>query len=54
MVKKTNQKDLVKKVRSKSTCPKWHFVQLDMGAKTPYGGVFLTKIPGQKSRDFLQ
>jgi hypothetical protein len=27
---------------------------LDMGAKTPYEGFFFTKIPSQKSRDFLQ
>jgi hypothetical protein len=54
MVKKTNKKDLVKKVGSKSTCPKWHFAQLDMGAKTPYEGFFFTKILVQKSCDFLQ
>jgi hypothetical protein len=32
----------------KTTCPKWQFGQIGQGAKKPYGGVFLTKIPSQK------
>ncbi len=27
-------------VGSKLTCPKWHFGQVDMGAKIPYGVFF--------------
>jgi hypothetical protein len=38
-MKKTNQKNLVQMVGSKSTFPKW--------------GVFLTEIPGHKRHDFL-
>jgi hypothetical protein len=41
-VEKTNQKDLVKRVESKSTCPKWHFGQVKHGAKK-------TMIPNQKT-----
>jgi hypothetical protein len=52
-IKKTNQKDPVKMVGSKSTCPKWPFCQVGHGGKKTIGGVFLTEIPGQKSRDFL-
>jgi hypothetical protein len=53
LVKKPNQKDPVKMVKSKSTCPKWHFGQIGHGGKKTIWGFFFTKIPGQKSRDFL-
>jgi hypothetical protein len=53
LVKKANQKDLVKMVRTKSTCPKWHFVQVGHGGKKATWGVFFVEIPGLKSRDFL-
>jgi hypothetical protein len=39
LVKKTNQKDLVKMVESKLTCPKWHFGQIGLGSKKRWGGV---------------
>jgi hypothetical protein len=41
--KKTNQKDLVKMVKYKMTCLKWHFGQVGHGGKKPYGGFFLLK-----------
>jgi hypothetical protein len=53
LVKKTNQKDLVKTIGSKSTCPKWHFGQVGHGGKKTIWGVFLTEIPGKKNHDFL-
>jgi len=52
-IKKTNQKDPIKMVGSKSICPKWHFGQVGHGGKKTIWGVFFTKIPGQKSEDFL-
>jgi len=52
-VEKTNQKDLIKMVESKLTCPKWHFGQVGHGGKKTIWGVFLTKIPNQKNQDFL-
>ncbi len=33
LINKTNQKDLIKMVGSKSTCPKWHFGQVRYGGK---------------------
>jgi hypothetical protein len=42
-IRKINQKDLVKMVRYKMTCPKWHFGQVGHGGKKPYGGCFLLK-----------
>ncbi len=53
LVKKTNQKILVKIVRSKSTCPKWHFGQVGHGDKKIVQGVLLIEILGQKNHDFL-
>jgi hypothetical protein len=53
LVKKTNQKDLVKMVKSEPTCPKWHFDQIGHGGKTTIWGVFLTETPNQKNDDFL-
>jgi hypothetical protein len=53
MVKKTDQKDLVKMVESKLTCPKWHFDEIGHGAKKTIWGVFFTKILNQKIHDFL-
>jgi hypothetical protein len=44
VVKKTNRKNLVKMVKSKSICPKWHFVQVGHGGKKTIGGVFLLKL----------
>ncbi len=38
--KKINQKDIVKTVGSKLTCPKWHFGQVRHGGKTTIGGAF--------------
>jgi len=52
-IEKTNQKDLVKMVESKLTCPKWHFGQVGHGGKKTIWGVFFTKIPSQKNQDFL-
>jgi hypothetical protein len=37
---KKNQKDLVKMVGSKSTCPKWDFGQVGHGGKKIIWGVF--------------
>jgi hypothetical protein len=42
--KKTNQKDLVKTVKSKSTCPKCHFGQVGHGGKITIWGDFFIKI----------
>jgi hypothetical protein len=44
LVKKTNEKDIVKIVGSKSTFPKWHFGQVGHGGKKTIWGVFLPKI----------
>jgi hypothetical protein len=44
LIKKTKQKDLVKMVMSKLTCPKWHFGQVGHGGKTTIWKVFLPKI----------
>jgi hypothetical protein len=52
-VKKTNQKKPIKMVRSKSTCPKWHFGKVGHGGKKTIGGVSFTKIIGLKNQDFL-
>ncbi len=52
-VKKTNQKDLIKVVGSKTTYPKWHFGQIRHGDKKTIWGIFFTKIPSQKGHDFL-
>jgi hypothetical protein len=51
--KKTNKKNLVKIVESKSTCSKWDFDKVGHGGKKTIWGVFLTKILGQKNHDFL-
>jgi hypothetical protein len=48
LVKKTNQKDLVKMVGSKLTCSKWHFGQIGHGGKKSIWEVFSSEIPGQK------
>jgi hypothetical protein len=40
LVNKTNQKDLVKVVKSKSICPKWHLGQVEHGGKKTIGGDF--------------
>jgi hypothetical protein len=50
LVKKTNQKNPFKMVKSKSTCPK---CQVGHGGKKTIWGVFFTKIPGKKNQDFL-
>jgi hypothetical protein len=52
-IKKTNQKNLVKIVESKLTCPKWQFGQIGQEGKKTIGGVFLNKIHGHKNCDFL-
>jgi hypothetical protein len=52
-IEKTNQKDLVKMVRSKSTCPKWHSSQVGHGGKKTIGKIFVTKILVKKSWDFF-
>jgi hypothetical protein len=39
-IKKTSQKDLIKIVGSKLTCPKWHFGQVENGGKKTTWGVF--------------
>jgi hypothetical protein len=51
--KKTNQKDLVKTIGSKSTCPQWHFGQVGHGGKKTMWEVFFTKIINKTNRDFL-
>jgi hypothetical protein len=38
--KETNQKNLIKMVESKSTCPNWHFGQVGYGGKKTIWGVF--------------
>jgi hypothetical protein len=48
MIKKTNQKDLVKMVESKSTCPKWHVDQVGHGGKKTIWGVFFIEIFNKK------
>jgi hypothetical protein len=35
-------------VKSKSTCPKWHFDQVGHGGKKPYGEFFWPKFPIKK------
>jgi hypothetical protein len=40
-IKNTKQKDLVKMVKSKLTCPKWHFGQVGHGGKKTIGGYFI-------------
>jgi hypothetical protein len=50
VVKKINQKDLVKKVGAKSTCPLWS--SWTWGQKNHMGG-FFTEISNKKSREFL-
>ncbi len=40
LVKKTNTKYPVKMVKSKSTCPKWHFSQVGHWAKKNRKGTF--------------
>jgi len=52
MVKKTNEKDLVKMVGSKMTCLEWHFGQVGHGGKKTIW-IFFTKIFGQKNHFFL-
>ncbi len=52
-IKKTNQKNLIKMVRSKTTCPKWHFGQIGQRAKNTIWGVFIPKIHGKKKSLFL-
>jgi hypothetical protein len=42
-IKKTNQKNLVKMVKSKLTYPRWHFGQVGHGGKKTIWGVFLPK-----------
>jgi hypothetical protein len=49
LVKKTNQKNPLQMVGSKSTCSKWHFSQVGHGGKKAIGRVFFTKIRGKKS-----
>jgi hypothetical protein len=49
-IKKTNQKDLVKTIGSKSTCPKWYFGQIGHGGKENiYGGFVLLKFLVKKT-----
>jgi len=48
-VKNTNQRDPVKTIESKSTCPKWHFGQVEHGGKKTIWGFFPTKVPGKKN-----
>jgi len=48
-IEKISQKDPVKMVESKLTCPKWHFGQVGHGGKKTIGGDFFTKILGKKS-----
>jgi hypothetical protein len=52
-IKNTNQKNPVKMVESKLTCPQLHFGEIGHEGKKTIWEVFLTKILGQKSRDFL-
>jgi hypothetical protein len=40
-------------VKSKSTCPKWHFGQVGHGEKKTIWGVFFIEIPSKKNHDFL-
>ncbi len=47
-VKKTNQKEPIKMVGSKTTCPKWHFGHVGHGAKKPYEGFLLLKFQFKK------
>jgi hypothetical protein len=49
MVKKTNKKELVKTVGSKTTCPEWYFGQVGHGGTKTIGGVFLLKFPVRKA-----
>ncbi len=49
LVKKTNQKDLVKMVRSKLIYPKWHFGQVGHEGKKTIWGFFLPKFPVKKT-----
>jgi hypothetical protein len=49
LVKQTNQKDLIKMVGSKSTCPKWHFGQVEYGGKKIIGWIFLPKFLVKKA-----
>jgi len=49
LVKKTNQKDLVKTIGSKSTRSKWHFDQVGHGGQKTIWGVLFTNIHGKKT-----
>ncbi len=40
-IKKTNLKDPIKRIRSKMTCPKWHFGQIKHGHKKKHMGDFI-------------
>jgi len=42
-INKTNQKNLVKVVKSKLICPKWHLGQVEHGGKKTIGGDFLNQ-----------
>ncbi len=44
LVKKTNQKDPIKMVRLKTTCPKWHFGQVGHKRKKTIWGFSLLKL----------
>jgi hypothetical protein len=50
---KSNQKNIIKMVGSKTTYPKWHFGQVGHGSRKTIWGVVLTKNLGQKGHDFL-
>jgi hypothetical protein len=53
LVKKTNQKDLVKMFESKSICPKWHFGQVGHGGKKSPRGGFFNRNFWSKTQGFL-
>ncbi len=52
-MKKTNKKDLIKMVRSKLTCPKWHFGQVEHGGKKNHMGGFWDQNSKSKKLGFL-
>jgi hypothetical protein len=50
LIKKPNKKDLVKMVKSKLICPKWHFGQVGHGGKKTIWGFVLSKFLVKKVR----
>jgi hypothetical protein len=51
--RKTNKKDVVKTIGSKSISSIWHFCQIGHGGKKTLWKAFFIEILGQENQDFL-